>query len=130
MPLYDVRCSVDCGVSEIFAGVNQKDVKCPQCGQSAARIVSPVQTIGALFSKPLQFGQIGKTFETNAEYREYKKQNPNALFVDKNSREWRDHYDTVRNRADKTSKKQGFNDREDRQKWLEERKQERASRTN
>ena len=127
MPLYDVRCSDECGVQEIFASVNEKNVKCPECGSDAQRLVSPVAAIGAMFSKPIKFGQIGKSFETNAEFRQYKKDNPDAVFVDKSSTYYRNFYDKVRNHCDNKARKQGFSDHEARGKFLKKRKQEKAA---
>jgi len=116
MPLYDVKCSDGCGVFEQVIPLQDidKPIYCPDCTYPAFRIVSPVRTVGALFSKPIEFGQLGKSFETNSEFREYKESHPEALFVDKKSSQWRDHYDKVRNLCDSKSRKQGFRDHEDR----------------
>ncbi len=123
MPLYDIRCTGDCGKSEVFVPLSQIDsIQCA-CGKPAVRLVSPVKTIGAVFDKKLSFGcQTKKSFETNAEYRQYKKDNPNAEFLNKDSKKYRDHYDKVRNHCDSQAKKQGFRDHEDRGKFLKKRK--------
>tara|TARA_Y100000389_G_scaffold189936_1_gene214222 strand:+ start:59 stop:457 length:399 start_codon:yes stop_codon:yes gene_type:complete len=132
MPLYDLRCSGECGVVEAVIPLSQIDnpTFCPECTMPAARIVSPVTTVGAVFDKKIEFGQLGKKFSTNSEFRQYKKDHPEARFVDKNSTEWRGHYDQVRNHCDKKSKKQGFRDHEDRISKLSKRKREMQERTN
>ena len=124
MPLYDVRCTDGCGKNEVFVVLQDIDkIFCPECDAPAVRLVSPVRAIGALFSKPIEHGQIGKRFETNAEFRQYKKDNPDAKFVQKDSKEWRNHYDAVRNHCDTKAKKQGFNDHEARGKFLKKKRQ-------
>lgn len=131
MPLYDVKCTKNCGRQEAFAPLSQADsIKCPECGAPAIKLISPVMTVGAVFDKKIEFGQIGKKFETNAEFREYKKKHPEATFVNKNSKVWRDHYDQVRNHCDAKSKKQGFSDHEDRIKHLRKQKAERLRQSN
>ena len=126
MPLYDVRCTSGCGKNEVYVPLqDMNDILCPMCDGPAMRLVSPVRAIGALFSKPIEFGQIGKKFETNREFRQYKKENPDAKFVQKDSSPWRDHYDAVRNHCDSKAKKQGFSDHEARGKFLKKRKQTR-----
>jgi len=119
MPLYDVRCTAGCGKKEVYVPLSEADkIFCPDCTQPAVRLVSPVRTIGALFSKPIEYGQIGKSFSTNEEFRQYKRDNPDAKFVEKDSTEWRSHYDEVRNHCDKKAKQQGFRDHEDRGKFI------------
>jgi putative FmdB family regulatory protein len=126
MPLYDVRCTSGCGKNEVYVPLRDADnIVCPDCSGPAVRLVSPVLAIGALFSKPIEFGQIGKKFETNEQLRNYKKENPDAKFVQKDSKEWRSHYDSVRNHCDKKAKKQGFSDHEARGKFLKKRQQAR-----
>lgn len=124
MPLYDVRCTAGCGrFEDIFVVLQEADsMECPKCSGSVVRLVSPVRAIGALFSKPIEHSQIGKSFETNEEFRQYKRDHPEAKFVEKDSVEWRSHYDAVRNHCDATSKKQGFRDNEDRGKFLKKKR--------
>jgi hypothetical protein len=64
-------------------------------------------------SKPLQLDQIGRSFTSNSELREYKQTHPEAIFLNKGDREWDEHYTDVRNRAEKTVKRMGFRDVED-----------------
>lgn len=119
MPLYDVRCTSGCGKNEVYVALRDiEKIACPECDAPAIRLVSPVLAIGALFSKPIEYSQIGKRFETNAEFRQYKKDNPDAKFVTKDSTEWRSHYDKVRNHCDAKARKQGFSDHEARNKHL------------
>jgi hypothetical protein len=64
-------------------------------------------------SKPLQLDQIGRSFTSNSELRDYKQTHPEAVFLHKEDREWDEHYTDVRNRAENTVKKMGFRDVED-----------------
>ena len=44
MPLYDVRCIKCSKVSEIVAKMSDEKFECPECGNEALKLVSPITT--------------------------------------------------------------------------------------
>jgi putative FmdB family regulatory protein len=45
MPLYDVKCP-NCGeIKDIWAGIDENQVICPQCGAKTERLMSPTRII-------------------------------------------------------------------------------------
>jgi putative FmdB family regulatory protein len=115
MPLYDVHCEDHGYFRDIFAKLSEVDtLVCKICGKPVRRVVSPVMTVGYTESKPLKLDQVGRTFTSNDQWRTYLKANPTAQVLSANSKDWRDHRDTVRSKCDRTAKKMGYNDHEHR----------------
>ena len=113
MPIYDLECE-PCQrfLVDVFFPLSETPT-CSYCDTPARVIISPVRTVGPMPSKPLQLDQIGRSFTSNSELRDYKQTHPEAIFLNKGDREWDEHYTDVRNRAEKTVKKMGFRDVED-----------------
>jgi len=113
MPFYDIGCDA-CkeDFADVFASVFGHP-QCPICKRDGKIKIHPVPTIGPMPSKPLRLGGAEKLCYTNEQVREYKRANPNARFVTKDSNEWRNHYDDVRNLCDSKAKKRGYRDLED-----------------
>lgn len=113
MPIYDLECE-PCQrfLVDVFFPLSETPT-CSYCDAPARVIISPVRTVGPMPSKPLQLDQIGRSFTSNSELRDYKQTHPEAIFLNKGDREWDEHYTDVRNRAEKTVKKMGFRDVED-----------------
>ena len=83
--------------------------KCPICDSPVTIIVPPVLTVGPMESKPIDLTRsVGRKFTSNAEWREYQKQNPNARPVSVTDQSWKDHYNAVRELADRRANKQGY----------------------
>jgi len=115
MPLYDVHCDTHGYFKDIFARLSDIDtLVCKVCGKPVRRVISPIMMVGYTESKPLKLDQVGRTFTSNDQWRNYLKANPNAQVLSANSKEWRDHHDTVRAKCDRTAKKMGYNDHEHR----------------
>ena len=116
MPLYDVKCTAGCGhFEDVFARLGDIDrMVCSQCGAPVQRLIRPVMTVGPMPSKPLEVKQIGRRFESNSELREYARQNGDVEVLSATSQKWRKHVDTVKEKAERSAKKAGLNDREDR----------------
>ena len=126
MPLYDLQCLGDCGVQEdVFLNLFEADNPlCPECGSKATLLVAPVRTVGPMTSKPLVMNQLGRTFETPAQLREYKKKNPDAHFYQPNDSTWVRYKDRIRENAERKAKKKGFRDLEDQKVFQKERTKE------
>lgn len=132
MPLYDLECE-PCQrfLVDVFFTLNETPT-CSYCNAPARVIISPVRTVGPMPSKPLRLEQLGREFTSNSELREYKQAHPEAQFLDKNDSDWREHYDDVRNRCEKTASKAGyksFKDFQNEKKKIKVAKQSEASLT-
>ena len=73
----------------------------------------------------MKVGQVGRSFESASEYRDYQRQNPDCAVVDADSTEWRKHVDTAREKAERTAKRRGYRDLADQRekRGLEQRKE-------
>jgi len=117
MPVYAAQCE-ECGWEEddFFVPLQDYDVlgvRCPECGEWAKRIILPVATIGPMPSKPLVVDQVGRTFDSSKQLREYMDQNPNAKVLSKNDSEWKAHKDWARNKCEARAKARGYDDHAD-----------------
>tara|TARA_Y100000361_G_C11125888_1_gene325901 strand:- start:817 stop:1209 length:393 start_codon:yes stop_codon:yes gene_type:complete len=112
MPLYDVRCTNGCGYfNDVFVLLKDSDkISCPSCGKPVVRLIRPVATVGPMPSKPLRVDQIGRTFESNEELRDYQRKNGDVEILSSSSNKWLKHKDIARNKAENRAKKQGFRD--------------------
>ena len=116
MPIYEVLCD-ECGLGEEYAKIAVRDsIKCSVCGSGVERIISPVKTIGIVWDKKVSISQIGRTFNSNAEMRQYEKDNPGFTFMTRGSPEWRAKRDRSRERVEKLAKRTGYSDWDDMQK--------------
>ncbi len=120
MPVYDTACDSDhaCGhfADVIILLADLDEAVCPSCGGPIRRLPRPVRTVGPMPSKPLTISQIGRSFTSPAQLREYKKSKPNAEFHAPDSIEWKNKVDRVRKKAEDRVKAWGYADREDYQK--------------
>ena len=112
MPLYDFKCNKDCGYFEdMFIPLARKDeARCPDCGGTITTRIGSVAPIGPMPSKPLRVDHIGRTFTSNAEFRQYQRENSDCAILSADSTEWRNHVDRAREKAEKTAKKKGYRD--------------------
>jgi putative FmdB family regulatory protein len=112
MPLYDFRCAGSCGYFEdMFIPLAKKDdAVCPECKGAIIIRIGAVMTVGPMPSKPLRIEQIGRSFESASEVREYKKQNPGWEIESADSASWRKHVDDTRERAERVAKRRGYRD--------------------
>jgi len=127
MPLYDFRCNGGCGYfADMFIPLADIDnAVCPECQAGITIRIGAVMTIGPMPSKPLKISQVGRSFESASEYRDYQRQNPDCAIIDAGSSEWRKHVDTAREKAEKTAKRRGYRDLNDQhqKRGLERRKE-------
>ena len=112
MPYYDFKCPEGCGYfNDIFVPLAQHGkTTCPECESLLETVIGTVVTIGPTFSKPMVVEQIGRTFDSNKEINDYKRENPGWGMVSPDSKAWRDHKDSVREKVEKRSRQMGFND--------------------
>ena len=70
--------------------------------------------IGPMPSKPLVVKQIGRSFESAGEWRDYQRENPGCQVLSADSTAWKKHQDTVKEKVEVTSRKMGYRDFEHR----------------
>lgn len=116
MPLYDYVCD-SCGFEDEYmiklADFEGATIWCTECSEEMRRIISPVMTTGIVFSNALTITQVGKTFNSNRELREYVAENPKYELQSRGEKAWRDHDDWARERADAQAKRMGYTDLDD-----------------
>lgn len=114
MPLYDARCP-DHGRQEIFQVLAhfEDGLFCPLCDKEMLRIVSPVAQSGPSEDRPLRINQIGKSFTTQGQVKEYLKENPDCEMVSAKSKSWKDLKHAAREGADEQYRQQGYKDKDD-----------------
>ena len=112
MPMYDFRCDGGCGYyTDMYIPLAEVDkAVCPDCHSSITIRIGAVMTVGPMPSKPLKVDQIGRSFESASELREYKKQNPGWDMMSADSTSWRSHVDDCRERAERMAKRRGYRD--------------------
>ena len=64
-------------------------------------------------SKPLRVDQIGRSFESASDWRDYQQKNGDVEILSATGNKWRAHKDIVRTKAESKAKAQGFRDLED-----------------
>ena len=125
MPVYDFKCPAGCGYfNDIYVPLSEHGkTKCSDCGAVLETVISEVALIGPMPSKPLVVKQIGRSFESESEWKKYQRDNPDSAIVSADSEQWRKHRDAVREKDDARSRKMGYRDFEDRKR---QRKKEKA----
>jgi|15BtaG_2_1085339.scaffolds.fasta_scaffold00081_20 hypothetical protein len=113
MPVYMERClDPECGIEQEtywkLADIEEHGHRCEECGGPASNVLFPTVQSGPTDTHPFRVDQIGKTFTTKSQLREY--EGKHGVFHDPKDKEWRDHYDHVRNLAEDRSKEAGFRD--------------------
>jgi len=110
MPLYDMRCPEGCGYySDIICRIRERNTQiCKSCGAYLIVVPTPIMTVGPMPSKPLTINQIGRSFNSNEEFRQYQRDNPDAVM--QTPEEFGRHRDKVRNKVEASARRQGFRD--------------------
>ena len=111
MPLYDINCP-DCGlIEDVICSVEERNT-CSECGGDAQmKPIMPI-SVGIIWSNAEVSTQLGRTFSTNKEKREWLKAHPKVEPMTKGSREDRDFANSIRDQADKALKNHGYKDRQ------------------
>lgn len=125
MPMYDFKCPDGCGYfNDIFVPLSEHGkTTCPECHALMSTVISEVALIGPMPSKPLVVKQVGRTFESSSEWRDYQRANPDCQIVSADSQQWRKHRDLVVEKAEAKAKKAGYRDLADKK---DRRKKEKA----
>ena len=121
MPLYDYRCPTCDAEGETFIPLRdyvREGIICPTCSEKANTVLSPVRTIGPSGTRPLDMPQIGRSFTSNGELRNYLDQNPGSQLMHRDSTEWKGHRDYVRGVAEKQAKNEGHMGLDDKRQYL------------
>ena len=124
MPFYDFKCPEGCGYfNDIFVPLAEHgSTTCPECSTLLTTVISEVGLIGPMPSKPLVVEQVGRTFESGSEWRQYQRENPDCEILSSDSTAWRKHRDKVVDKAEARARKGGYRDLADKK---ERRKKER-----
>ena len=130
MPIYEIHCD-ECGPGEEYSKIADRDeIPCPGCGGETQRILSPVTTVGVVWDKCLEVPSIGRTFRSNAEVRQYEKENPGFAFMTKDSPEMKKKREISRNRVEKVAKRAGYSDWEEMGRHRRAEKKKKAAKAN
>lgn len=89
-------------------------------------VISEVALVGPMPSKPLVVAQVGKTFESGSEWRDYQRKNPDCQILSADSAAWRKHRDAAAEKANARARKAGYRDLEDRKVKRKKEKDKRA----
>lgn len=102
-----------------------EQVICPECNTNARRIVSPVSTVGPLFSTAIHSVNLDRTFRSKSEIDNYQKRTGQALVMP-GSAEMTRVKNRVREKVERGVRRRGYRDLEDRKNHLKEKKKEKA----
>jgi hypothetical protein len=110
--MYDVKCTAGCGYFEdVFALLaDSDDLRCSECNHPVTLLISPVRTIGPTFSKPLEIKQIGRTFNSQSEFRAYQVANPDIEVLSPDGNAWQSHKDRAREKFESKARLRGYRD--------------------
>jgi len=111
MPLYDQVCP-KCGEHEAFCSPDERHT-CEECGGVCVVRPSLFHPQGIIFSNEEHSKQLGVTWGTNQEKRDWMKRHPNVKAVSKGSQEDKAFNTTIKDQADRAAKKGGFKDVQD-----------------
>ena len=115
MIMYDHDCP-NCGFREDVLQHHSKHDVCPDCGSKVRVIVAAVPTHGIVFSNAETSNQLGITWHSNKEKRDWMKAHPKAVAVEKDSQADKDFKYSLREKAENAVQKNGFKDVQDFQK--------------
>jgi len=126
MPLYDIEC-LSCGIIEAIVPWSEDPaLDCPECGDAAMRLPTACITVGPMPSKPLFSNADGEVIDSNEKLRDFLRRSPGTEVVSPDSRDWKDHYDRVRNKAEKRAQGRGYRDFHHQKTHWRDRKRRRA----
>ena len=107
MPWYDLDCS-KCGVLKDEPRSVEKREICPECGGPCSVLLAPTRTIGIVFSNAQRSNQLGVTWNSNKEKRDWMKAHPNVVEMNKGDTNERAFNQTMKQDMHNSLKKQGL----------------------
>ena len=128
MPFYDFKCPSGCGYfGDIYVPLSEHGTTTSsECGDVLETVISEVALIGPMPSKPLVMKQLGRTFESGSEWRQYQRENPDCAMVSADSSAWREHKEAVRDKAEARARREGYRDFDDKKQRRKEEKIKRS----
>ena len=109
MPVYDQACE-SCGIHEAICSVDERNT-CQVCGESCSLVPSCFSVQGIIYANAETSSQLGVTWHSNKEKRDWFKNHPSAHPVAKGSSEDIDFRNSIRQNADKAVQKFGYDSR-------------------
>lgn len=108
MPIYEYRCECGNEFEAVVSVADRDDIEC-ECGGETKRLMATgVNAIGAIWDKKIHIGGLDRTFNTNAEMRQYLKENPSIEFVSTKDAAWKNSLQKATDKADSNARKWGF----------------------
>lgn len=109
MPIYEAHCDSCNEEYDVICKVSERENVVCNCGATPRFLVSICHTIGAMPSKPIVVGGVGQ-FETNQDYRDWLKHNPNCEVISTKDPDWKRRLNDARTKANDVVQKWGFRD--------------------
>ena len=116
MALYDIDCPVHGIVVEVYLSREDRDergYRCPDCDTESKRAHLYPQATGLSDTHPFTIGHVGKQFTSSKQLRDYENSEKGLRVLTTSDREWQNHYQHARDKADKYAKMKGFHDVDD-----------------
>ena len=107
MPLYDIQCS-DCGLIEDVICPSEERNTCPECLKPAKMKPIMPRSSGIIWANAEHSSQLGRTFHTNKEKRDWLRAHPNVSEITTGSAEDRRVREGLQDQADKAVQKGGY----------------------
>jgi len=109
MILYDHDCP-NCGLREDVLQHHSKHDTCPDCGAKVRVLIAAVPTHGIVFSNAETSKQLGVTWGSNKEKRDWFAKNPRVKAFEKGSQTDKDFKQGLDEKAEAAVQKGGFKD--------------------
>jgi len=107
MPWYDLDCP-KCGVLNDEPRSVEKREICPECGGPCSVLLAPTRTVGIVFSNAQRSNQLGVTWNSNKEKRDWMKAHPNVVEMTKGDANERAFSQQMKQDMHDSLKKQGM----------------------
>lgn len=107
MPLYDIDCPA-CGYQEDVVCPPDQRHTCPECGQAASMVPIMPRHVGIIWDNKEVSTQLGRTFNSNKEKRDYLRTHPHVQEVSKGSSDDKRLRHKIRERAENIAVQRGF----------------------
>ena len=116
MPLFDYECEA-CGTYVEDHLAPERPTVCEACGAETHVPPQLTSTVGIIWANQEANPQLGVTFESNAQKREFFKKNPGIREMSKGSPDERRFADRTRERAERKARRLGYVDLDDKKRF-------------